>query len=223
MANGAPAAALGVVLRKCRSALLLASRALGNRARRLRLGLLGYDIRFGEGATLGRQVDLRTTDGGTIRIGPGVRIDDYAVLYAQRGSINLGANGYVGVGTHIVAGASIDIGRDALIAAYCVIRDSNHGMEPGMPMARQPQRSQPVRIGEDVWLGAHVAVTAGTSIGSGAVVGANAVVTRDLPPFCIAAGVPARVLRQRTAAPGAGRPVFAAGAAQPLQPVTGGV
>ena len=55
----------------------------------------------------------------------------------------------------------------------------------------------PVRIGPDVWLGRSVSVLRGVDIGQGSVVGAHAVVTRDLPPFSIAVGVPARVVRSR--------------------------
>jgi acetyltransferase-like isoleucine patch superfamily enzyme len=54
----------------------------------------------------------------------------------------------------------------------------------------------PTRIGDNVWCGAHVVVTSGVSIGERCVIGANSVVTTDLPPFSVAAGAPARVLKQ---------------------------
>lgn len=53
-------------------------------------------------------------------------------------------------------------------------------------------------IGNDVWLGANVVVTGGVTIGDGCVIGAGSVVTRDIPPFSLAAGVPCRVIRQIT-------------------------
>ncbi|MBE7187857.1 DapH/DapD/GlmU-related protein, partial [Jatrophihabitans endophyticus] len=56
----------------------------------------------------------------------------------------------------------------------------------------------PVVIGDNVWLGAHVVVTSGVTIGERCVVGANSVVTRDLPPFSVAVGAPARVVRTLT-------------------------
>lgn len=62
---------------------------------------------------------------------------------------------------------------------------------------RERRRAKTVRLGHDVWIGHGAVVMPGVSIGNGAVVGANAVVTRDVPPFAIAAGVPARVLRPR--------------------------
>ena len=53
----------------------------------------------------------------------------------------------------------------------------------------------PTRLGDNVWLGANVVVTSGVTIGERSVIGANSVVTTDIPPYSIAAGAPARVLR----------------------------
>lgn len=58
--------------------------------------------------------------------------------------------------------------------------------------------ARPVVIGNDVWLGANVVVTGGVTIGDGCVIGAGSVVTRDIPPFSLAAGVPCRMIRQIT-------------------------
>jgi virginiamycin A acetyltransferase len=55
----------------------------------------------------------------------------------------------------------------------------------------------PIRIGNDVWIGTKAVLLSGVEIGDGAVIGAGAVVTKDVPPYCIAVGVPAAVVRQR--------------------------
>jgi len=78
-----------------------------------------------------------------------------------------------------------------------VLTASNYGIERGTPVMDQPKQEGDIVLGDDVWLGANVVVTAGVSIGEGAVVGAGAVVTRDLPPYSIAGGVPARVIGER--------------------------
>jgi maltose O-acetyltransferase len=78
-----------------------------------------------------------------------------------------------------------------------LIYTANHGMEPGVPMRLQPLHSAPVRIGNDVWIGARCILLPGVTIHDGAVVAAGAVVTRDVPANAIAGGVPARVLKYR--------------------------
>jgi len=55
----------------------------------------------------------------------------------------------------------------------------------------------PAKIGNDVWIGGNVVILTGVSVGDGAIVGANSVVTKDIPPYAIVAGAPARVLRKR--------------------------
>ena len=66
-----------------------------------------------------------------------------------------------------------------------------------MPMKDQEPVTSPIKVGDDVWVGAKVTVTRGVSIGSGAIIGANAVVTRDVDPRCVALGIPAKTLRLR--------------------------
>lgn len=189
-----------VLIRKARSAVLTSVRRLRSSLVRVKTALSGSDVRYGQNVRIGRHATIKTTDGGRIVIGDGVEIDDFTFLYAKAGVLSIGNNGYVGIGSHLVATESVTIGSNALIAAYCIIRDNNHGMAVGLPMTSQKQVSSPVSIGDDVWLAAHVVVTAGASIGSGAVIGANAVVTRDVDEFVVAGGVPARAIRTRKSA-----------------------
>lgn len=93
--------------------------------------------------------------------------------------------------------SSIVIGNDLRMGPGTSIFASNHGSATGALMREQPMVERDVVIGNDVWLGSNVVVTAGVTIGDGAVIAAGAVVTRDIPPYAIAGGVPARVLRSR--------------------------
>ena len=91
----------------------------------------------------------------------------------------------------------IKIGSGVLLGPGVCIIASDHGTALGSPIAEQGGKDAPIRIGDGVWLGAHVVVTAGVTIEDGCVVGAGAVVTRDLPRNSICAGVPARVIGHR--------------------------
>jgi acetyltransferase-like isoleucine patch superfamily enzyme len=93
----------------------------------------------------------------------------------------------------------IRIGDDVLLGPRVSIIASNHRTALGQPIRLQPWQDKDITIGNDVWLGAHVVVTAGVTIGDGCVVGAGAVVTKDLPPFSICVGVPARPIASRMA------------------------
>lgn len=114
-------------------------------------------------------------------------------------NISIGDNTFINHNCCIWAApeGNISIGNDVLFGPNVVVTASNHGAEIGMPIRLQPGVDASITIGDDVWIGANVVVTAGVNIGDGCVVGAGAVVTRNLPAYSIAAGVPAKVLRSR--------------------------
>ncbi|GAA1467002.1 acyltransferase [Microbacterium thalassium] len=100
--------------------------------------------------------------------------------------------------TSIAAVTSVVIEEAVGLARGVYIADHMHGFdEPGVPVRDQPlERIAPVRIGRGAWLGQNVVVMPGVTIGAGAVIGANSVVTRDVPARTVAAGSPARVIRE---------------------------
>ncbi|HMO51461.1 MAG TPA: acyltransferase [Kiritimatiellia bacterium] len=113
-------------------------------------------------------------------------------------SITLHDGCFINNGSQIVAIDRVTIGRNVMIAENCFIADNNHGWaNPEAPIKHQPLTSKgPVTIGDDSWLGANVVVAAGVSIGRHCVIGANSVVTRDIPDHSMAAGAPARIIKQ---------------------------
>jgi len=130
----------------------------------------------------------------------------YAVAryYDQRFSprIVIGDRVRVSQWVHIAATHYVEIGDDALIGSKVTIIDHNHGQyskehsSPHVAPALRPlDAERRVVIGKKVWLGDGVVVTPGTSIGDGAVIGANSVVRGNIPPFSLAAGIPAKVLK----------------------------
>jgi serine acetyltransferase len=135
---------------------------------------------------------------GSVAVGPRCELCQGTVLRAWGGSIVLGTNVFVGEYTVVYGHGGVTIGDNTLIAAHCRILSSNHTIPGRDGLIRDhPDIRMPTVIGSDVWLGAGVTVLGGVSVGDGCVVAAGAVVTKDLPPYAIAMGVPAQVVRFR--------------------------
>ena len=114
-------------------------------------------------------------------------------------STDCGLNTHLSKGVFINAGCrfqdqgGIYIGARSLVGHNAVIATLNHNMDPEKRANLIPS---PVRIGEDVWLGANATIVPGVTIGNGAVVAAGAVVTKDVPARTVVGGVPARVIKE---------------------------
>lgn len=116
-------------------------------------------------------------------------------------SIVIGNECHFGDDVHITGFRQIVIGHHLLTGSNVLITDNAHGFPVGehrqMPPIQRPISSRgPVVIGDNVWLGCNVCIMPGVHIGEGAVVGANSVVTKDVPPFSVVVGAPAKVVRQ---------------------------
>ena len=162
-----------------------------------------------------------TTCGNSLQLGDHVVIDDGVVIYAfdESGEVRIdmcvrcmrdviiqtgsGGRGTIGSYAFIhprtilsaVKGA-IHIGQRVQIAANCAFFPYNHGLTPDIRIMEQEITSKGAIIVEnDVWIGSGAIVIDGVHIGEGAVIGACSVVTRDIPPYTLAVGNPARVVR----------------------------
>lgn len=112
--------------------------------------------------------------------------------------VRIGARAVVGPFCVVWGGftARTEIGDDALLSPHVVLVAGNHGTGGRGPVSAEPIVESDCVIGAGAWIGAHATVI-GCRVGEGAVVGAGAVVTRDVPPYAIAVGVPARVVGER--------------------------
>ncbi len=96
-------------------------------------------------------------------------------------------------------GGKISICDNVRIGPYTVMRAANHKYSDiSRPIYEQGHSPGVILIEEDVWLGAHVTVLPNVTIGKSSIIGAGSVVTKDIPPFSIATGIPAKVIRKRT-------------------------
>lgn len=117
--------------------------------------------------------------------------------------IQIGSNVSIESDCHISAIGSVRIDDGVLMASFVYISDHAHGddrfLDLDTPPLRRPLFSKgPVHICRNVWLGERVCVLPGVTIGEGSVIGAGSIVTHDIPPFSIAAGAPARVIKTIT-------------------------
>lgn len=106
---------------------------------------------------------------------------------------------YSGIGINAKIYGTCIIGDYVMMGEDCTVITRNHRYDrTDIPMMEQGfQEEKPVHIGNDVWIGDRVILMPGVHIGDGCIIGAGSVVTRDIPAYCIAAGVPARVIRSR--------------------------
>ena len=101
----------------------------------------------------------------------------------------------INYGCTILDVAEVTMGDWVMIGPHVLISTVNHPLSPRGRRNRLGV-AKPVRIGDDVWIGGHATILPGVTIGDGAVVAAGAVVTKDVPPYTVVAGVPARVVKE---------------------------
>ncbi|EKV03210.1 acetyltransferase (isoleucine patch superfamily) [Leptolyngbya sp. PCC 7375] len=191
---------------------------LGYLLRKKLYPMLFKDI--GGGAIFGKGIALRCP--GRITLGNGVAIDDYGLLDAsgaeagitlgnnvivsrncviqsKTAAVTIGDKTDIGCNAIISSSGGISIGNSVLIAGNCYIGGGRYiNDRVDLPMMEQGVYTKgPIVIGDDVWLGAGAIVLDGIQIGKGCIVGAGAVVTKNLPDYAVAAGVPATIKKIR--------------------------
>jgi len=148
-------------------------------------------------------------DPGAIKIGGFTHVRGELMTFGHGGKITIGEYCYVGEQTRIWSALEITIGDRVLISHNVNVFDSDtHPLEPKARHAQFKEiittghpksldlREKPIVIADDVLIGCNSIILSGVLIGKGAIVGAGSVVTRDVPPYTIVAGNPAKVIRE---------------------------
>ena len=156
-------------------------------------GRLGKNVKFYEGVRIvGNYIDA-VSIGDDVRILRGVTMST-----TPRGHIQIGNKVHIGEGSIIFSGVGISIGNNVIVGPQNVIVDFDHRFQSlEIPINQQGVNANEITIEEDVWIASHCVITKGVKIGKGAVIGAGSVVNKDVPPYCVAAGVPIRVIKKR--------------------------
>ena len=117
----------------------------------------------------------------------------FVINHAEK--VSIGKDCSIAAFLHVWGGGGVTIGARVLIASHVSIISETHDYNIH-PMGESAVR-KPITIGDDVWLGTHCTILPGVTVGRGAVIGAGAVVTKDVEPFSINVGVPARKMGER--------------------------
>ena len=147
----------------------------------------------GENTIIAQNVDI--LDPQCLSVGDNVEFK-YSCHLEVREGITIGSN------THFapfcVLYGPLEIGMNCAFAAHCTFASVGHGYErTDIPMVQQPPTSRKIVIEDDVWFGANCVVVGGVRIGQGSIIGAGAVVTKDVEPYSVMGGVPAKLIRKR--------------------------
>lgn len=137
--------------------------------------------------------------GSNVTIAQGSILDCGGQIWCDfKGRIEIGTGTYIGYNCVLLGGGEILIGQKVLIGPNTVITSQGHYFNDSNKFIRdQKTLLKKVIIEDDVWIGANCSILPGVTIGKGSIVGAGAVVTKDIPPYCIAVGVPAKVIASR--------------------------
>lgn len=121
-------------------------------------------------------------------------IESFSTINNGVGDVFIGHKSLIGIGCTVIG--PVVIGNNVILAQNIVVSGLNHGYEIiDIPPCDQKTVTNLITINDDVWIGANCVVTAGVTIGKHAVIGAGSVVTKNVPPYSVSVGNPAKVVK----------------------------
>jgi galactoside O-acetyltransferase len=172
---------------------------------------LGGRVTIGEGTVLSHaRLTVRDPRACSLRIGQGSNIEASLVFECSATTISIGSRTHIGGATILDAASGIQIGDDVLMAFEVLVMDHDshslrfaerkHDVRDWIKGEKDwgNVTRQPVIIGDKAWVGARAIILKGVTVGEGGVIAAGSVVTKDVPPWTIVGGNPAKVIRELT-------------------------
>ena len=163
---------------------------------------------LGKGSTIGLGCQLQGGGNKNISIGNNTILVSHNILgcWTSHNGIDydphiiIGDDTAIGEYTQISAAKEVRIGNGVLTGRFVYISDNNHGTSCLADLKIQPSKRDlyvkgPVVIEDNVWIGDKASILSGVTVGKGSIVACNAVVTKDVPPYSVVAGVPAKVIK----------------------------
>jgi acetyltransferase-like isoleucine patch superfamily enzyme len=161
----------------------------------VKLFLNPFKHKKGKGARIRGRVRMDVLPFNNFVLGSNSTIEDFCTVNNGVGDVIIGERTRVGIGNVIIG--PVQIGNDVIMAQYVVISGLNHGYEDvSIPPKNQKITTSPIVIEDEVWIGANVSIVSGARIGKHSVVAAGSVVVKDVPPYSVAVGNPARIIKQ---------------------------
>jgi acetyltransferase-like isoleucine patch superfamily enzyme len=149
----------------------------------------------GKHSLIRRRVRMDVMPFNMFSLGADSTIEDFSTVNNGVGDVIIGQRTRIGMSNVLIG--PVNIGNDVMFAQNIVLSGLNHGYEDVTVVPhKQKVTTAPIIIEDEVWLGANVVVVAGVTIGKHSVVAAGAVVTKSIPPYSVAVGNPARVIKQ---------------------------
>ena len=162
-----------------------------------------FKIQYKKGLYIGFGAKL--VGGGKLKLGEKVQVMPYSMIVSLRdGIIEVGEGTTISMFSRIASLGHVKFGKYVAMGPNCFIADFNHEFaDVNIPVKLQGLRitstldgTPNVEIGDGSWLGTHVVIAGNVTIGKNCVIGANSVVTKDVPDYCVAAGVPAKIIKK---------------------------
>jgi acetyltransferase-like isoleucine patch superfamily enzyme len=152
-----------------------------------------------KGTRIYERVKIYSTKQSPVVINEDCVLQTGVILAASdAGKITLDRNVYLGEYTVLSSKCDIHVGENSIIATHSFIVDFNHRFDnPDKPIHELGFECDRVSIGKNTWIAAGCKILKGVTIGDGCVIGAGSVVTKDIPAYSIAVGVPAKVIKKR--------------------------
>ncbi|RXK81794.1 acyltransferase [Filimonas effusa] len=161
----------------------------------VRMFLNPFIHKKGKGATIRWRTRIDVVPFNAFTMGTKAVIEDFCTINNGVGAVSIGNHSLVGMSNVIIG--PVSIGNNVIMAQNIVASGLNHTYtDVTLPIQAQNVTTAPIVIEDDCWIAANVVITAGVTIGKHSVIAGGSVVTKDIPPFSVAAGNPAKVIKQ---------------------------
>lgn len=161
----------------------------------VRLLLTPFIHERGKGVKIGRYARMDLFPWRRFSIGSHALVEDFAVVNNGAGDVSIGEGSCIGIGSVVVG--PVQIGRCVFLGQHVSVQGIVHGFEDiEIDPNRQPLLIRPTRIGDYTHLGTNSTIVPGVTIGERCQIGAGSVVSKDIPPYSVAVGNPARVIKR---------------------------